>query len=40
MILITGIVAIICACNGNIGGAIVALGVGCILHAVFDGDED
>ena len=40
MIVIAGIVAIICVHNGNIGGAIVALGIGCILHAVLDGGSD
>ena len=39
MIIIAGIVAIICVNNGNIGGAIVALGIGCILH-IFDGGSD
>lgn len=33
--LIAGIVAIICVNNGNIGGAIVALAVGAILHDIF-----
>lgn len=36
MIVIAGIVAIICVHDGNIGGAIVALGIGCILYAILD----
>ena len=40
MIVIAGIVAIICVHNGNIGGAIVALGVGCILHILDGGHDD
>ena len=40
MIVIAGIVAIICVHSGNIGGAIVALGIGCILHAILDGGDD
>lgn len=40
MILIAGIVAITCVHNDKIGGAIVALGVGSILHAILDGGDD
>ena len=40
MILIAGIAALICAHNGNVGGAIVALGVGAILHALLDGGSN
>ena len=41
MILIAGIVAIVCVNNGNFGGAIVAIGVGLVLHALMDdGDNE
>lgn len=40
MIIIAGIVALVCVHNGNIGGAIVALAVGCILHIFDGGDND
>ena len=40
MILIAGIVAIVCVNNGNIGGAIVAMAVGCIVHVLLEGGEN
>ena len=39
-LLIAGIVALICEMDSNLGGAIVALGVGCILTAIFSGGSD
>lgn len=34
MLVIAGIIAIVCVNDGNIGGAIVALSVGAILHEI------
>lgn len=36
MLIIAGIAALICVSQGNFGGAVVALAIGWILHALLE----